>query len=259
MDRLTIINQLIAMLLKEMPEHKDAANSFDYDITNRRKLLRALMNLSSPKTMDENFFHLQDTLLQEELKEKAIGSIDDLKELDSNKIALWQGDICTLKVDAIVNAANSELLGCFHPLHNCIDNAIHSAAGLQLRDECFEIMSKKALPEGTGKAEITSAYNLPSKYVIHTVGPIVFPKLLEKHKEELKSSYLSCLNLAEEKSLKTIAFCCISTGEYRFPQREAAEIAVNTVKSFLKTSKSIEKVIFNVFKEEDFNIYNCLI
>ena len=172
---------------------------------------------------------------------------------------LWQGDITTLSCDAVVNAANAQLLGCFRVLHSCIDNCLHSAAGLSLRYRCFEIMSEQGHEEPTGQAKITPGYNLPSQYVLHTVGPIVSGRLNERHCELLKSCYLSCLKLAEENGCKSIAFCCISTGVFGFPQRKAAEIAVSTVKDYKKTTSSDIKVIFNVFKDDDLMIYRNLL
>jgi len=159
-----------------------------------------------------------------------------------------------LEIDAIVNAANSQLLGCFVPCHGCIDNVIHSAAGIQLRNECAEIMAAQGHEEPTGKAKITKGYNLPARHVIHTVGPIVGMSVTEKQKEQLRSCYLNCLKLAEKSGLKSIAFCCISTGEFHFPNKLAAQIAVETVDRYLSGSK-LERVVFNVFKNEDLNVY----
>ncbi|MDO4545884.1 MAG: protein-ADP-ribose hydrolase, partial [Bacillota bacterium] len=178
-------------------------------------------------------------------------------------IVLWQGDITTLKADAIVNAANSRMEGCFIPCHGCIDNIIHSYSGIQLRLKCHELMIQQGHEEPTGKAKITPAYNLPSDYVIHTVGPIVSGALTELHCIQLADCYRSCLELANEQQLRSIAFCCISTGEFRFPQEKAAKIAIQTVKSFFAEwdaaeTCSIEKVIFNVFKDEDYEIYKKL-
>lgn len=168
---------------------------------------------------------------------------------------MWRGDITTLKIDAIVNAANSALRGCFVPCHSCIDNIIHTYAGVQLRLDCDTIMNEQGYEEPTGQAKITPAYNLPSRYVIHTVGPIVSGKLTKKHCRQLADCYCSCLGLAAENGLKSIAFCCISTGEFHFPQQKAAEIAVKTVREYLKQDTSIERVVFNVFKPEDQEIY----
>ena len=175
---------------------------------------------------------------------------------------LWQGDITRLKVDAIVNAANAQLLGCFHPLHKCIDNAIHSAAGVQLREECHQLMQQQGHLEPTGTAKITKAYNLPCKHVIHTVGPIIpngIPTAFQQ--EQLASCYRSILQLADEKRLESVAFCCISTGEFRFPNQLAAEIAVKTVSDFFveHPGSSIKQVVFNVFKDMDKRIYEGIL
>lgn len=177
-----------------------------------------------------------------------------------NTIILWKGDITRLKVDAIVNAANNQMLGCFVPCHECIDNAIHSAAGIQLRLECNEIMNKQGSLESTGGAKVTEAYNLPCKYVIHTVGPIINAPLTEEDCNKLESCYRSCLQVAIENNIKSIAFCCISTGEFCFPKEKAAEIAIKTISNFLDyNNKKIERIIINVFKEEDFKIYKNLL
>ena len=233
----------------------------------QRRLLRSLMNARWPGWAADEFYELQDELLKKECQER--GNIDAIEvpaiedeypcyEIkNSKKIALWQGDITRLKIDAIVNAANKELLGCFVPCHGCIDNVIHSAAGIQLRNECAEIMAAQGHEEPTGKAKITKGYNLPAKHVIHTVGPIVGMEVTEKQKEQLKSCYLSCLKLAEKNGLKSIAFCCISTGEFHFPNKLAAQIAVETVDRYLSGSK-LERVVFNVFKDQDLNIYRKL-
>jgi O-acetyl-ADP-ribose deacetylase (regulator of RNase III) len=177
----------------------------------------------------------------------------------ADKISIWQGDITRLQADAIVNAANSQMLGCFAPCHSCIDNAIHSAAGIQLRDECYRIMKAQGHEEPTGSAKITNGYNLPAKYVIHTVGPIVYGKLTKKEEKQLESCYKSCLHLAEKKGLGSIAFCCISTGEFHFPNDRAAEIAVKTVEEMLPNCKHIKKIVFNVFKDADYQIYKKLL
>ena len=201
---------------------------------------------------------MQDEILSEEVQERGIVKISDIPDAEKN-IKLWQGDITRLEVDAIVNAANSALLGCFVPLHACIDNAIHSAAGLQLRDACNKIMQTQGHSEPTGKAKITPAFNLPSKFVIHTVGPVI-PFNREPNKAEenlLADCYKNCLKLASEKNLKSIAFCCISTGEFHFPNRRAAEIAVEVVRNF--TAKNNLTVVFNVFKDLDFKIYRELL
>ena len=213
--------------------------------------LKILMNVRPPMPLDENFLKLQDEILTAEVEERGIVKLEDIPDVEKN-IKIWQGDITRLEVDAIVNAANSALLGCFIPLHGCIDNAIHSAAGLQLRDACNKISTGN---EPTGKAKITPAFNLPSKFVIHTVGPIITINRKPNQAEEnlLASCYESCLSLAAEKNLKSIAFCCISTGEFHFPNQRAAEIAVDTVRKFLTENNLV--VVFNVFKDLDLKIY----
>ncbi|HEM5062767.1 TPA: protein-ADP-ribose hydrolase, partial [Streptococcus suis] len=200
---------------------------------------------------------LQDAYLQETLTHKRVTGLSDLQEVEP-QIYLWQGDITSLEVDAIVNAANSQLLGCFVPHHRCIDNAIHSQAGLQLRLACYQLMKAQGHLEAIGQAKITPAYNLPANYVIHTVGPIIQTEVGPQDEELLASSYRKSLELAVEKGLTSIAFCCISTGEFRFPQKLAAEIAVRTVRNFIKEHSEIN-VIFNVFKDEDREIYQELL
>ena len=222
----------------------------------QKDLLRSLMNIRMPAPLSEEFIRVQDEYLKQELADKGITDAADLTPIE-NDICLWQGDITTLKCDAIVNAANSQMLGCFQPLHNCIDNCIHTYSGIQLRNKCHQLMKEQGYEEPTGQAKITPAFNLPCKYVIHTVGPIVNTELTDKHRELLKSCYLSCLKLAEENGLKSIAFCCISTGVFGFPKNEAAKIAVDTVREHKKHSDI--KVIFNVFKDEDRIIYENLL
>ncbi|MBQ6774505.1 MAG: protein-ADP-ribose hydrolase [Synergistaceae bacterium] len=244
------LDRLINFLLDEMPEYKhDAAN-----ITDKRILLRSLMNLRPPMKLDKNFLELQDEFLSHELELKGIIDSDSIPA-SCPGISLWQGDITRLKAGAIVNAANNKLLGCFIPCHRCIDNAVHSAAGLQLRDECYKLMLAQGHDELTGQAKITRAYNLPCDYVIHTVGPVVTGALTPKHCGELESCYKSCLELAEKNNIESLAFCCISTGEFHFPNDTAAKIAVKTVKNFLEESHSRIKIIFNVFKDLDYEIY----
>ena len=177
----------------------------------------------------------------------------------NSRLVLWRGDITTLKIDAIVNAANSALRGCFVPCHSCVDNIIHSISGIQLRLDCDKLMTEQGYEEPTGKAKITPAYNLPCQYVLHTVGPIVVGVLTKEHCKQLADCYYSCLELAVKNNLKSIAFCCISTGEFHFPQKEAAKIAIETVLGYLKDNTQIERVVFNVFKQEDYNIYKRLL
>lgn len=203
---------------------------------------------------------MQDDLLSAERDSKGVVDGTALPAVNSHpRIAVWKGDITRLKVDAIMDADNSALLGCFCPCHGCIDNAIHSAAGLQLRDECSQIMQAQGHPEPNGRAKLTKGYNLPARYVLHTVGPIVQGRVTARDREELASCYRSCLELAAEHGLESIAFCCISTGEFHFPNQEAAEIAVRTVTDFLRQDTSIKKVIFNVFKDIDAQIYRRIL
>lgn len=221
-------------------------------------VFRALCNLRPPIKASEEFIKLQDEYLQEATRHKGVTDIEELFPIKPD-IYLWQGDITTLKCDGIVNAANSQMLGCFYPNHSCIDNAIHTFAGVQLRQACAEIMKKQRGEKQAGQTEITLGYNLPCKYVLHTVGPSVFGKLNAEHKKQLEKCYLSCLSLAEKHKLTSLAFCCISTGEFRFPNVRAAEIAVKTVEKYKQTANSDIKVIFNVFKNQDHEIYARLL
>ena len=223
----------------------------------QKNLLRSLMNVRMPAPASDEFLKIQNEYLTIALDEKGITDLSDLTPVQDD-FYIWQGDITTLRCGAIVNAANSRLLGCFQPLHNCIDNCIHTYSGIQLRNKCHEIMQQQGHEEPTGKAKITPAYNLPCEYVIHTVGPIVNNFLTEEHCKLLESCYLSCLETAQKNDIKSIAFCCISTGVFGFPQKEAAEIAVKTVKKFKAETGSGIKIIFNVFKDEDREIYEKL-
>lgn len=223
----------------------------------QRHLLRSLFNIRAPRPINSEFLAVQDAYLREETSRKGITDAATLPTVPGNPLlAVWQGDIATLKVDGIVNAANSAMLGCFVPNHACIDNAIHTFAGIQLRLDCNALMQEQGHEEATGAAKITKGYNLPSRYVIHTVGPIISGRLTEQDCELLAECYRACLNLALEHQLSSIAFCCISTGEFHFPQDRAAEIAVQTVKDFLRDHSAQMKVIFNVFKESDYDIYS---
>jgi O-acetyl-ADP-ribose deacetylase (regulator of RNase III) len=243
-------------LLDEQLKYKDT--EMPDDIQAQKRLLRSLMNVRSPKPISEEFLRVQDDYLQEELSQKHITSVSDLLPLEPG-IYVWQGDITTLACDAIVNAANSGMTGCYYPCHGCIDNAIHSYAGVQLRLECDAIIKAQGHEEPTGTAKITEAYNLPCRYVLHTVGPIITGPLKKQDENLLASCYRSCLVLAEEYGLKSIAFCCISTGEFRFPNQRAAEIAVETVREYRKQTGSEIEVIFNVFKDIDDEIYRELL
>lgn len=249
---------LIRELLSELPQYRDMELPDDED--EQKRLLRSLMNIRAPRPVSDEFLQIQDEYLSEEVAAKGIVDSAMLPVSPSDsRLVLWRGDITTLKIDAIVNAANSALRGCFIPCHSCVDNIIHSVSGIQLRLACDEIMNAQGYEEPTGKAKITPAYNLPSRYVIHTVGPIVSGYLTEMHCRQLADCYKACLELAADKGLKSIAFCCISTGEFHFPQRKAAEIAVQTVTDFLNEDTRIEKVVFNVFKQEDHDIYRELL
>ena len=224
----------------------------------QRRLLRALMNVRPPAPIADDVLQVQDEYLREETFQKGVTDFATLTPIRPD-IYLWQGDITTLKCDAIVNAANNQMLGCFCPNHGCIDNAIHTFAGVQLRLACAELMAKQGHDEPTGQAKITPAFNLPCRYVLHTVGPIVGGRLTERDCELLRSCYRSCLALADEKQLESIAFCCISTGEFRFPNERAAEIAIQAVKDYKKETKSGIKVIFDVWKNKDYEIYTRLL
>lgn len=244
-------------LIKYLVDERAEAIDIPSDIQDKKNLLRSLMNIRLPSNLSEEFIKIQDEYLTNETLNKTLTSLDDIAET-KGKIALWQGDITTLKVDGIVNAANSKLLGCFIPMHNCIDNVIHSAAGLQLRNECDKIMQTQNADEEVGKAKITGAYNLPSKYVLHTVGPAIPQGLKPSQKDcrALASCYRSCLDLANYNKLESLAFCCISTGVFNFPQERAAKIAVETVEDYLNSNETtLNCVIFNVFTDADYLIY----
>lgn len=249
---------LIKELLSELPQYRDM--EIPDNTEEQKHLLRGLMNIRAPRPIGTEFLKVQDEYLSEEVREKGIIDSDTLPVSPiNNRLVLWRGDITTLKVDGIVNAANRALRGCFVPCHSCVDNIIHSVSGIQLRLACDKLMTEQGYDEPTGKAKITPAYNLPCRFVLHTVGPIVADRLTETHCRQLADCYKSCLELASGKGLRSIAFCCISTGEFRFPQKKAAEIAVQTVTEFLQTNVQIEKVVFNVFKQEDYDIYKKLL
>lgn len=260
MERREQLRFLNSILLEELPEYRAQAKAFPRNDAAQRRLLRSLMNVRPPMPLREDFLRVQDALLSAEREERGVVDAIALPVTAAHpKIVLWQGDITRLAADAIVDADNRGLLGCFVPCHGCIDNAIHSAAGLQLREECRRIMQVQGCPEPTGQAKLTGGYNLPARYILHTVGPIVQGPLTDRHRRELADCYRSCLALAAEHRLKTAAFCCISTGEFRFPNQEAAETAVNAVTEFLRTDTSIQRVIFNVFKDTDAAIYRRLL
>lgn len=251
MERNAVLDRLICMLCSERGEAVPALRK-----ENKPDFFRALCNIRPPLPVSEEFLSLQDEYLSQRSKEA--GVVDAAGFDYRGGVALWRGDITRLRCDGIVNAANSSLLGCFVPCHGCVDNAIHTCAGVQLRLECARIMAGQSRGEPTGRARITPAYNLPSAYILHTVGPVVRGRLTAKHRAELASCYSSCLELARGHKLGTLAFCCISTGEFGFPAEEAAEIAVATVDDFLRGNGG-PKVIFNVFKETDYEIYARLL
>ncbi len=247
---------LIQELLKE--------NEASYSVSvpegeqEEKQLLRGLMNIRPPRRIGTDFLKIQDEYLQEETKQKGITEADSLTPVQDG-LYLWQGDITTLRCDAIVNAANSGMTGCYVPNHRCIDNCIHSFAGIQLRVACGELIRRQGYEEPAGRAKITPAYNLPCKYILHTVGPIITGRLTKADCDLLVSCYRSCLELAAQKGLESVAFCCISTGEFHFPNDRAAEIAVRTAKEFMKQKTSVRKVIFNVFKDLDKEIYGKIL
>ena len=259
---------LIEYLLAENPKYKDV--QIPESEKEQRYLLRSLLNVRHAVPASEDFLHVEDEYWQEEIKLHGITDIADLVPACDN-LYLWRGDITTLKVDAIVNAANSGLTGCWQPCHLCIDNCIHTFAGVRLRAVCDAIMKKQGHAEPTGKAKITPAFNLPSKFVLHTVGPIVHDKLTQSHCDLLASCYKSCLDLARDNGVLSIAFCCISTGVFGFPQEEAAQIAVATVKEWKAKNEKVTastnkrensdgiKVVFNVFSEKDEAIYRRIL
>ena len=242
-----------------------------YSLEEKKNAIRSLMNIRMPRALPDELVALQDEYLQEELELKGTVALQDIptikeqfssKAVYGEKISIWQGDITRLKVGAIVNAANSQMLGCFVPCHRCIDNAIHSAAGMQLREECSHIMNRRRIQYGkkyeepTGTATLTFSYNLPCDYVIHTVGPIVYDRLDDTLCQDLQNCYENVLTCCLENNIKSVAFCCISTGEFHFPGDKAAEIACKTVSAFLEThGDSMERIIFNVFKDSDYRIY----
>lgn len=263
------LDYLLSKFKEESVRYADWENGSTYD--EKRMQLRALMNVRMPKKLPEDVIAVQDAFLSEEAKNKGTVAPKDIKTVReqynsghpfADKISIWQGDITRLSADAIVNAANSQMLGCFVPCHGCIDNAIHSAAGVQLREECARLMRDRRerfgelYEEPVGGAMLTKAYNLPARYVIHTVGPIVRGKLTDKHRKALKSCYRSVLECCAENGIKSVALCCISTGEFHFPNYDAAQIAVEEVTAFLgEKGGCIERVIFNVFKDADREYY----
>ncbi len=249
---------LLQTLLAELPPHRRPAVPADAE--GQRQLLRALMNVRRPAAIDAGFLQIQNEYLARERDARGVVDGSALPACPQDpRLVLWQGDITTLKVDAIVNAANSGMCDCFSPLHNCIDNIVHSQSGIQLRLYCADLMQQQGHEEPTGQAKLTPAFNLPSRYVLHTVGPIITGPVTDEDCRLLASCYRSCLQLAAAHQLESIAFCCISTGVFCFPNELAARIAVQTVRDFLQTETSIQRVIFNVYKNLDKAIYTRLL
>ena len=258
MDRQENLKNIIMYLMAD--EH--VSHQIPSSLEERQRMMRALMNVWEPRPIAEDFLMMQDAELQMQCEDKGIVSLKDMAAANSSlftfhsSLLLWQGDITRLKLDAIVNAANAQALGCWAPLHNCIDNCIHSAAGIQLRKECADKMQGRLL--ATGDAFITQGYNLPARHVIHTVGPIIPDGIPTKEQEEqLAQCYRSCLDLAEQNGLESIAFCCISTGVFHFPNELAARIAIETVKSYPR--HALKTIVFNVFLDKDRDIYQQLL
>lgn len=289
------VDFLLERLKADSAEYKDLETG-GYDLVQKKQAIRSLMNIRMPGGLSETLLAAQDEYLEEERAEKGVVELSEIPTIQEqyggmdrdgqtsnggeryrrlggrrladffDKLSLWQGDITRLQTGAIVNAANSQMLGCFIPCHRCIDNAIHSAAGMQLREECSHIMREKRMRYGrqyeepVGGAVLTKAYNLPCDYVIHTVGPIVYGELTDALKEDLRRCYESVLRCCVENGIRSVTFCCISTGEFHFPNGEAAEIAVKVVTDFLSAhADSIDRVIFNVFKDSDLEIYEKLL
>lgn len=258
-SRIENLRYILRTLLAEGEEY--AGWRIPDALEKQQSMMRALLNVRPPQPVSPEFLQAQDAELSQQLADKGVVALSDIPPCQSDsRLRIWQGDITRLQADAIVNAANNALLGCFVPLHRCIDNAIHSAAGVQLRLECDRLMQAQGHPEPTGCAKITKGYNLPARYVLHAVGPIVCGgKPTPRQEMELAECYRSCLALADAYGLASIAFCCISTGEFGFPQERAAQIAVETVIDCLKTASYIQTVVFNVFKDEDLSIYRGLL
>ena len=271
------VNDSADLLLNKLKEDSAGYKNLEtgsYSLDETKNTIRSLMNIRMPGNASDELLQLQDKYLQEELSGKGIVTLSDIPTIReqynnqspfAEKISLWQGNITRLKVGAIVNAANSQMLGCFVPCHRCIDNAIHSAAGIQLRNECNRIMNQRRIRYGsqyeepTGTATLTLGYNLPCDHVIHTVGPIVYGALSDELRRELRNCYESILRCCVENKITSVAFCCISTGEFHFPNDKAAEIAVETVIDFLKNDDNMERIIFNVFKDSDREIYERIL
>ena len=269
-ERAILVDNLLAHLLSERDEMQTGSTPVLYN--DKRRLLRALLTVRSPDPLSDWLQGQMDQLLQREAFERGLTDAAGLPRISqvwpetaykaAPHCALWRGDITTLKVDAIVNAANAQMLGCFQPFHNCIDNVIHSAAGPRVREDCHAIMQCQSGPEGTGWAKATRAYNLPARYILHTVGPIVRRgRVRPEHERQLAACYQSCLELAGRiPSIRSVTFCCISTGVFGFPQEPAARIALQTVARWLDNHPdALDLVVFNVFQYDDLEIYQNLL
>ncbi|MCI6698087.1 MAG: protein-ADP-ribose hydrolase [Lachnospiraceae bacterium] len=257
------LDTLVEAFKADSVQYKDLQTPADTE--GKRRILRSLMNIRMPKKLDDSVLTVQDEYLRERVLENGIVTLSEITVI-RNGMSIWQGDITRLAVDAIVNAANSQMLGCFVPMHTCIDNCIHTFAGVQLRAECSRQMNQLRIKYGkdyeqpTAVPMLTDAYNLPAKKVIHIVGPIVQYELTPELEKDLADCYLNTLDMCLDHNLKSVAFCCISTGVFHFPNKRAAEIAVSTVDSWLSQHPGvIERVIFNVFKDEDKKYYEELI
>lgn len=244
------LDKLIELLCKERGEPVP-----QLDESQKPNYFRALCNVRPPLPVSEEFLTLQDSYLTSLNRTHGVTDVNTLNY--KHGVALFKGDITTLNADAIVNAANNQMLGCFHPLHNCIDNAIHSAAGVQVRLDCNKIMH--GTEAKNGEVVVTKGYNLPSKYIFHTTGPVVYGHVTGQNETDLQLCYVNCMKTADEMKLSTIAFCCISTGVFGYPKQEAAKLATKTVREYLSGTNSRLKVIFNVFTEEDYAIYSRLL
>lgn len=257
------LDYLVAKFKEDSEQYKNL--QVGESTRDRQIALRSLMNIRMPRLMDDEALRIQDEYLSRRIAEKGIVTLDHIPETD-DKLSIWQGDITLLEVDAIVNAANSQMLGCFAPMHTCIDNCIHTFAGIQLRLECHNQMEALRSKYGasyqqpTSVPMLTDAYNLPARKVIHVVGPIVSGSLSEEHEKALADCYTNVLDMCLENSLRSVAFCCISTGVFHFPNQRAAEIATATVRSWLSAHPdAMDRVIFNVFKDKDKEYYERFI
>ena len=264
MNQIERLDYLVEQFKEDSVQYKDLETP--PDTAGKKRILRSLMNIRMPKALPPAVLKVQDEYLLERNRENGIVRISDIPTIASlgsrhafgDRISIWQGDITKLSADAIVNAANSQMLGCFIPMHTCIDNCIHTYAGIQLRAECcarMDALREKYGPEyeqPTAVPMLTDGYNLPAEKVIHIVGPIVQGRLTKELEKNLADCYRNTLDLCKENGLRTVAFCCISTGVFHFPNKRAAEIAVRTVTDWLTDHPdAIERIIFNVFKEED--------